>query len=244
MSVSTSSVIYPRRGERPQIVHSTYGYASGYKKPKSIPEQVDILWRQFPFLTRELLDVSTTERPAHDFAEGWFVVPHWGLFAQTYSEAFLIALEQLKKVRGGKVYQYCSGRMGIHNLCRNLGTEGALRGLSGGDEKWWSNIAIIPAQFGIRYRGVSPYYAKRTFRERELGLGLFEGIIMLITHPERLNSDDDLWIEFPGDSYYPCPEGMPIHTPFMNIVDGEIGVGTSLTNEPGAHYGSATWFLP
>ena len=67
---------------------------------------------------------------------------------------------------------------------------------------------------------------------------------MLITHPERLSCNDDLWIECPGDSYSFTPDNDPLSTPFLNIIDGEIGVGTVPTYEPGARYGSATLFLP
>ncbi|KKT81716.1 MAG: hypothetical protein A2V96_02795 [Candidatus Yonathbacteria bacterium RBG_16_43_6] len=240
----TVSIIYPRIGEKIQVVHSTYGYASGYRKPKSIPEQVNTLCGVFPHITRELLGTSTTTKPVPAFAEGLFVIPHWGLIAQTYASAVLAALEELEAVRGSKICKYYRGEIGSENFRRNFNTERALRSIHGGDEDWWHKVFTIPAQFGIQYRGASSHWAKRTFTKCEFGLGLFEVIIMLITHPERLSCNDDLWIECPGDSYSFTPDNDPLSTPFLNIIDGEIGVGTVPTYEPGARYGSATLFLP
>lgn len=240
-----SSVVYPRIGASPQIVPSTYGYVSGYTGAKSIPEQVNILCRLFPSLAVNFSNIQTVAGAAPDNTEGFFVIPHWSLVAQTYNDAVLAGLEVLGNARGREVYHYSFNKMGHRNLIRNFNTERAFRSLSGDEEEWWHKTFIVPAQFGVQYRGISPAWAKRAYRKREFGLGLFEGIIMLITHPERLKSNDDLWIEFSGDNYYPFPdEKLPIHTPFMNIINGKIGVGTSLTNMSGARYGSATWFLP
>lgn len=244
MSESSFSVIYPKIGAGPLVVPSTFGYVSGYQKPKDITEQIHILERVFPVLSHKPTIVPIDARAVPDGAEGWFVIPPWPLIAPTYTGAILVALEGLEEVKGVKVYQYCYGKIGSRNLSRNFTTERALRSLGGDEEHWWETMFTIPAQLGFHHRGASPYWVKRALREHEFGLGLFEGIIMLITHPERLDGNDDLWIEFPGDNFSPNPEGESIHTPFINIIDGEIGVGTSLSNIPGARYGSATWFLP
>jgi len=231
--------IYPEIDRRIQIVPSTYGYTSGYQKSKSIPDQVAILRRLFPSLVRELLAIPITVPPAPDFTEGWFVVPHWSLVAQTYSQAVSIAISALERAHGGQIYQYCFGKLESANLKRNYSTERAMRAIHEGKGK----VLTIPAQFGIRYRGVSSYRAKRMYIEHEFGLGLFEVIIMLITHPERLKNNNALWIECPGDSYAYTPEQGPVGTPFLNIIDGKIGIGTVSTIEPDARFGPATWFL-
>ncbi len=242
MQKSSFSMIYPEIGKRIQIAPSKYGYASGYRKPKSIQKQAEILSKVFPLLSHQLLNVPIFEQKELGFTEGLFVIPHWLLIAQTYHDAVLTALERLREIRGGRVYQYSFGKMRSNYLSRGSSTERAFKIIGG--ERWWSRVVTIPAQFGIDYRGVSSQWAKRMFREREYGLGLFEVIIMLITHPERLDNNDDLWIECPGDSYAVIAEKDPINTPFVNIIDGEIGIGSVPSNEPGARYGSATWLLP
>lgn len=245
LAESSSSMIYPKIGEGPLIVPSTFGYASGYTKAKNIHEQVDILYKLFPFLYHKLLTVPVSTSTAPDGAEGYFVIPPWQLFAPTYPDAIMVMVERLRRALGRSVYLYCLGKIKNENFSRNINTEKALRNLGGSEDEWWRKMTIIPAQFGIYYRGASPLWVKRSLRAREFSLGLFEGMVMLITHHERLNCNTDLWIEFPGDSFYPHSEGTATHhTPFINIVDGEIGIGTSPTNEPSARFGSATGFLP
>lgn len=241
----SSSVIYPKKGEGPFIVPSTFGYASGYTEAKSVPKQIEILTKTYPFLYFRDTPLALIDTEAvRDGAEGKFVIPHWATFARTYTAAILVALEGLKETMGVKIYHYCHGKIGSRNFLRGYDNELALRSLCGEKNEWWNTVYTISAQFGVHYRGASPYWVKRSLRDREFGLGLFEGIIMLVTHPERLSSDNDLWIEFPGDSFSPDPKGEPTHTPFINIINGEIGIGTSLSMMPGARYGSATWFMP
>lgn len=247
---SSSSVIYPRKkgkkkkDKRPLIVPSTFGYASGYTKAKSIPEQIDILYKLFPFLYHRLFTIPISTRAVPNGAEGYFVIPPWQLFAQTYHEAIIILIGRLGRALGRSVYLYCHGKIKCKNLSRDINTENALKYIGGGADDWWKTMIIIPAQLGIYYRGASPLWVKRSLRAHEFSLGLFEGMIMLATHHERLNCDDDLGIEFPGDSFFPKPEKKDIHhTPFINIVNGKIGIGTSPTDKPGECFGSATGFL-
>ena len=77
----------------------------------------------------------------------------------------------------------------------------------------------------------------------EFGLGAFAVGIMLLTHPERLQHHDDLWIDCAGDEYSPVAVGIFGHAPCFDFRGVEIGFGTRWTGAPRARYGAVSGFL-
>lgn len=63
------------------------------------------------------------------------------------------------------------------------------------------NLLVVPAQFGFLRRGCSHRRAHELFLENEFGLGIVAVVSMLLTHPERIQSRDDLQIHCIGDRF-------------------------------------------
>ena len=78
----------------------------------------------------------------------------------------------------------------------------------------------------------------------EFGLGAFEVAIMLLTHPERLLHEDDLWIDCAGGEFAPETNGAFSDAPIFDFSDGRLGFGTGPASLANANYGSASGFSP
>ncbi|MBI2673931.1 MAG: hypothetical protein HYX23_01465 [Candidatus Zambryskibacteria bacterium] len=178
-------------------VESNYGYLSGYRKPRSITEQTNILRQIFPGVG--FADEKLAERAVPANAEGWFAIPKWQTIAPTYSEAVEKVLDAIKKARNDKFYNYRDGQINEQRLRQTTKTASMFQKLS--DEQKDHDILVVAAQFGIRHRGRSVRRAREVFVTNEFGLGAFAIGIMILTHPERLQHYDDLWIDCAGDEF-------------------------------------------
>ena len=207
---------------------SNYEYPSDYK-PKKLVEQIEILQNFFPNLT--FTDESAISRATIPNTEGWFVIPKWQLIAGTYNKAVERILNLIREQR--KFYNWCKDEL---KECQCT-TEKL--------EKFWQlskwqqgDIYIIPAQFGLSYKGKSISCVRQIFaNNNEFGLGAFETACMLLTHPERLTSCDDLWILCPGDEFKSA-------VPYFGFCGGRIEFGKfKLLSCPCPAYGSASFLI-
>jgi len=221
-------------------VKSSYGYLSGYK-PKGITEQTNILRQLFPgigFADEKLAEASL---PQH--AEGWFAIPKWQTMAPTYGEAVQKVLDMIKKTRSGKFLNYREGQLGSERLRQTAKTVAVFKKL--GDEQKNHDILVVATQFGIRHRGRSVRRAREVFLTNECGLGAFAVGIMLLTHPERLQNVDDLWIDCSGDEFDdPDADVRFDHAPGFRFDDDEVGFGAGWFGGASGHYGSSSAFVP
>jgi hypothetical protein len=184
---------FSRRFEEEEIP-SDRGYVSGYIEPKSIAEQMGILQDIFPGLG--VANEKITRRAHPRRSEGWFVYPRWELIAPTYSQACEIALQELGKTLGSRFYnglvdELRPDNFGNSRLVLHERTLVKLQKI--GDQQKGFGLLAFPAQFGRLHGGCSARRTVEVLREKEFGLGLFHVCIMLITHPNRLMSRDDLW---------------------------------------------------
>lgn len=230
-------------------VESSYGYLSGYK-PKSLTAQCNRLRELFPGIGFANLDLLTQieegKIPLPDGAEGWFAIPNWaknpGIFGSTYSGALGKVLDTIKQTRNGKFYNYRDGQIDEKRLRQ-----------SAQSQKFWAelvdaqgnpDILIVPAQFGIHHRGRSVRRAREVFAGNESGLGAFAIGVMLLTHPERLQHFDDLWIDCAGDEYAPDADGDFSSAPFFRFNGGQVKFGGLWVGLAYDDYGSASAFVP
>ena len=220
-------------------VKSNYGYLSGYK-PKGITEQTNILRQLFSGIG--FANEKLAEQPLPANAEGWFAIPRWQSVAKTYNEAVQKVLDLIKKQREGKFYNWCEGRLGKQYLRRHERTAKKLQVLA--DQQKGYDILVVAAQFGLRHRGRSVRRAREVFTANEFGLGAFEIGCMLLTHPERLQHYDDLWIDCAGDEYAPGADGDFSTAPCFGFYGGEVEFSTIWFDNPNEYYGSASGFLP
>lgn len=220
-------------------VESSYGYLSGYT-PKGITEQTNRLRELFPgigYANEKLAEGALPEN-----AEGWFAIPRWEKVAPTYGEAVQKVLDLIKQTRNGAFYNYRDGELGPNQLRQSQKSTTMLQKL--GDEQNGHDILVVPAQFGIRHRGRSVRRAREVMNANECGLGAFTIGIMLLTHPERLQHYDDLWIDCAGDEFAPDADGDFSRSPCFEFDGGGVEFGTSDVGFASDDYGSASVCLP
>lgn len=220
-------------------VESSYGYLSGYK-PKGITEQTNRLRELFPGIGYANEKLAEQVLPGN--AEGWFAIPRWEKVAPTYGEAVQKVLDLIKQTRNGAFYNYREGELGSNQLRQSAKTVSIFQKL--GDEQKDQDILVVPAQFGIRHRGRSVRRAREVMNANECGLGAFAIGIMLLTHPERLNHYDDLWIDCAGDEFAPDADGDFSRSPYFRFFVGKVKFATFDVGNAYDYYGSASVCLP
>jgi hypothetical protein len=221
-------------------VSSNCGYLSGYTGPKSIADQLAILRLYFPELGSADEAIAGQLLPAG--AEGYFAIPRWRLIASTYVGAVAKALEALKKQRNDRFQNYREGQLGPAHLResdrKRLGFQRF------GNEQEGHDVLVVAAQFGIRHRGKSVRRARFVMFGNEFGLGAFETIIMVLTHPERLAGYNDLWVDCAGDEFSFAADGTFDSVSYLHFLDGRVGFGVCSVDFAHKRYGSASGFSP
>lgn len=220
-------------------VASSYGYLSGYK-PKGITEQTNILRQLIPGVG--YADEKITNQQLPENAEGWFAIPKWEKIAPTYGEAVQKVLDLIKQTRRGKFYTYRENQLDSRYLRQSAKSVKAFKVLS--ETQKDHDILVVPAQFGLRHRGRSVRRALEVMNADEFGLGAFAIGIMILTHPERLQHYDDLWIDCAGDEFSSGAGGGFDGAPFFCFLDGEVEFDALRVAYTHDRYGSASGFLP
>ena len=218
---------------------SSYGYLSGYL-PKGTPWQIQRLRELFPWLGGANEKLAEGALPEN--AEGWFAIPRWKKVGSTYGEALQKVLNLIEQTRNGAFYNYREGQLGSNQLCQSTKQVAMFQKL--GDEQNGHDILMVPAQFGIRHRGRSVRRAREVMNANECGLGAFAIGIMLLTHPERLQHYDDLWIDCAGDEFAPGADGYFSESPYFEFHDGKVEFGARGVGYDYDCYGSASVCLP
>lgn len=220
-------------------IESWHGYPSGYQ-PRAIADQVARLRQLFPRLGAAQEQIASRRLPCN--AEGWFAIPHWGKIGRVYGEAVKNVFSLLRRTRGGWFYnrrEDCTGSNRLVQHPHTVAMEAKLR-----VEQDSHDILVIPMQFGLRHRGRSVRRAHKVMGANEFGLGVFAVGIMLLTHAERLQHDDDLWIDCGGDQYDdPESVGRFSHVPYYGLQGGELRFDAYWSHRAHVNYGTASGFV-
>mgnify|MGYP006977220926 FL=1 len=220
-------------------VESSYGYLSGYT-PKGITEQTNRLRELFPGIG--YANEALAEGTLPENAEGWFAIPRWEKVAPTYGEAVQKVLNLIKQTRNGAFYNYREGELGPNQLRQSAKAKSVFQKL--GDEQNGHDILVVPAQFSIRHRGRSVRRAREVMNANECGLGAFAIGIMLLTHPERLQHYDDLWIDCAGDEFTPVADTAFSKSPYFKFNGDGVRFDASVVDFANDRFGSASVCLP
>ncbi len=188
----------------------TYAYPEGYRGVRPIEEQIERIQELFPGASW-LYDRSLARRPCPEGMEGYFAFPCWRFIAHTYLDAVLIALEKLEATRSIEVY--IRDRLTKERYAQCERSKCAWEEIEARQTN--RSLYLLPAQFGLRYQGRSVLEATAGFVPGEFGLGLFETIIMLLTHPDRLSRYTDLGIYSAGDEIRHQDDGERCIVPFI-----------------------------
>ena len=218
----------------------SYTYPKGYQV-KGIAEQVATLRQLFPELKDATFDESIASRPLPLNAEGYFSIPRWEKIAPTYGEAVNKVLATIKSKR--KFYNYREGQTGSEYLRQSYESAEAFRKL--GDEQKGHNILIVLCQFGLHHRGRSVRRAREVMNKCrvEFGLGAFAVECMLLTHPKREATPEQLHVDCAGDEFAPYTDGDFSYAPFLHFNYGEVRFNARWFGDALERCGSASAFL-
>ena len=175
-------------------VGSSRVYPPTYKV-RPIETQVSELRKLFPSLGSCMEKLA--RKPLLEGAEAWFAIPRWQALAPTYNEAVEIVLGVLATRR--KFQNRILGRLGPTYLRQSERAKLASKILA--DQQQGHDILVVAAQSGMLHRGCSARRARLRMAGNEFGAGVYAVACMLLTHPERLSSEDALMIDCGGDEY-------------------------------------------
>jgi hypothetical protein len=221
-------------------VASSYGYFSGYRKPKGITKQTNRLRELFPGIG--FADEKLAEQSFPDGAEGWSAIPRWQKIAKTYPEAVQIVLDLIKKACNGKFCNYREGQIDAQHIRQSAKTVEMFHSL--GEQQKDYDILVVPCQFGKRHAGRSVRRAREVMMGLQFGLDAFSVGIMLLTHPERLQRYEDLWIDCAGDEFSGGGDSSFDRAPCFYFGDGGVGFVAFDVGFASGGYGSSSAFGP
>ncbi len=227
-------------------VKSNYGYLSGYTKPVSVENQIDILRSHWPVLNPDgAIRYMREVYPSLQFpkwVEGPFALIRPGFFSEAYGEEFEEVLKALAKSCNGKFENYRAGRLGPKYLRQSMRTVTMTNRII--EQQPGSDIVVVSEQFGIRHRGKSVRRAREVFAGSEFGEGAKNIGTMILTNPIRLQHYDDLWLDCPGDEYSPDADASFAYAPFFDFHVGRVKFDTHSVVYTSDPYGSVSSFLP
>ena len=162
---------------------------------RPVEAQVTELRKFFPSLGSCMEKLA--RKPLLEGAEAWFAIPRWEALAPTYNEAVEMVLGVLATKR--KFQNRIIGRLGPTYLRQGERSKLAKKILA--DQQQGNDILVVAAQAGMLHRGCSARRARVRMAGNEFSLGVFDMACLLLTHPERLSTDDTLMIDCGGDEY-------------------------------------------
>jgi len=222
-------------------VESSRGYPQGFAV-RPICEQLLAL-KNFPLFanldTSKALACSKNMRALPEGADGPAVFPRWQTIAKTYGEAVEKVFALLGQTRAFKNWR--EGQLGGKYLRESEWKAKAIAAISAAQE---GDFIVIPVQLGMLHRGRSVRRAIEVMGDKEFGLGAYEVAILLLTHPDRFTSREDLFIDCAGDEYAPDADGRFNYAPVFFFDAGEVEFHTDWAGGAHDHYGSASGFLP
>lgn len=237
-----------------QVVASKYAYLSGYRQARPIDEQIQIL-RKFDWgrsINWELSDIQkkllTQELPFG--SEGYFVVVFDRIMVTHYEDDPTVSqsgpvrrcLDMLIRQRQELAVKYDSRYFDQAHYHRSRKATLMMQ------ELWASqgcplDIMLIPAQLGLKYAGHSALRSGVVFQKNEFPLDAYEILIMTLTHENRLQHYDDLWMTLPGSEYSKDANGIFDHSLYIKYVGGAIHMGSIKSSAADGYYGSVSGFL-
>jgi len=224
-------------------------YCSGYKPCQqsseeilsALDEEIHKLRSVFPELAHCDFDHEMAEAirqgtiKLHCRAERWGLLPHWQIIGDNYFVALRKALSALNEEKEEKFYDYVIEQDLLWYLQQSQRSKEAIDKIK--YEQRNSGVLIFAYQFGALHTGKASCVE---LEPAEFPLDPFSVVCLLITHPERLKSENDLWVSCPGAV---CTV---IDKPYTTLfkVDGDLEFDVIPTDQPVDCSGPATGFLP
>lgn len=233
--------------------HNKYRYHSGYNSVPSIKENLIDIEREFNVLRNMFTELSHAdfdkgfvrriirgEVKLPDGAERWVLCPRWQIFAEQYGEALEVVFSALREVKHGNFHNSREMQLGPYYLTQIATTKHIFDRYS--KEQMHHGILVIPIQLGMRFCGISSDTVKTMFCSTEGGIDSFTTSIILLTHLNRLQNNDDLWISCPGDRYVCHAGGTLVHTPIFRHFNNQIDYSVRFESYKDPHIGYGSIF--
>ncbi len=220
-------------------VESEYGYLSGYKQANAATDQFAAIKSIFP--QAESYDMALAAKDAPVGSEGNFLILPWQKVAPTYREAVEIVLAKLKETRNGRFQNSRNGQLGPSYLREGDKKIKAMKKIA--VEQSGHDVLVVSTQLGIRHRGRSVRRALAVMSGNEIGLGAYEIGFILLTHQNRLQHFDGLWIDAAGDEFAPDADGDFCRAPCFDFDGGGLGFDAYDVDNPHEYCGSASAFV-
>jgi len=112
------------------------------------------------------------------------------------------------------------------------------------DEYQPGDYFVVPFQFGRHCAGASVRYARVRLSEAEFGLCPYSGGCLLLTHPDRITGDNQLYLDLGGCEWSPHADGGFCSSAFFCWSGGRLGFGSGNVGSAYAGYGLVSAFAP
>lgn len=229
-------------------VSSDFGYISGYIATPTLRQNIVDLERELAILQTNFPELADSDLNRNYLnriccgeialpygAERWVLRPNWEKLASEYG----LAVEKVFEVLG-KVRNHYEGKFGSDYLHE---TEKKIAIIEVIKQEQNADILIIPVQLGFRHRGRSARRARAVMKTTEFSLGVYEVIVLSLTHPERLRDLYDLWIDCVGDELSFAADGVYDRVIFIRFADGAFEVFSHNVSVANGLHSSASGFL-
>ena len=247
--------VLPYADER---VASNYGYSPDHRD-LTADEQVVSLRKIFPELTigdedvnrivdvfgKPVLEGAESKKLMYDYRE---VAKLAGVSLkgkaeiEVYCIAVQVVIDRLKQLHGKKFHNYREGALTPSHMKvveKTSSAHTALRETQGG-------IWVVDTQFGKLWAGASVRHAQVRFAGNEFGWGPYGVTSQLLTHPNRITSREQLYIDCAGVEYTPNASGdFSACLNFnWNNNNERLELNYNRTDNYNEQWGSASGFLP
>jgi len=239
--------------------HADEEVRSGYAYPKEyrcrpIEEQIERIAKLFnlnPQHAYAFMRNLPLELP--DGAEGWFAIPSIDALGGRQfvwkvknpkerlcraTNAVLVKIGELREFYNHFNHLYVQLTPDRFHL--NEWTAHALDVLA---EQQKGDVWIVGGQFGERYAGKFVSVVRQVMGGAEFGAHTVAAGSMLLTHPERLVSYNDLWFDAPGDEFDPGGGGLFDNASYFTFIK-RVEFSMRFVNHSGGFCGSVSLFLP
>ena len=170
-------------------VSSNYFYPSLWK-PKSLREQVNLMYQCYPYLRSP--DFHDITLQGGDYI---FMIQNFPILA---------FLQQQRKII-----------VSLGNEVVSMARE-AKSAIERLERQYESDYFFLTAQTGLRFAGASPLLAIQSITSPEFPLPLWCALHIVLTHPERFTTWDNLGFYCLGD--------VPINHPYPEVVNSKLTI--------------------
>jgi hypothetical protein len=227
---------------------SDYRYVSGYNPKPELTDNLEDISQELTVLRRLLPTarnmkhhpnfmamISTGAIGLPEGMERWILMPEWRYVDTMYIMALMRLMNLVVQERDGNFVNWIHKKM-QQSLLISESVDHAIWS----QQRERSGLLLMPVQLGCRYQGKSVSEARTSFAKNEFGLNAFQGMVIALTHPERFQHRDDVWMLCPGDEFSVSRDGNRT-VPYLRFYNGRMEFGDYSIDYSYPGFGVATF---